>query len=415
MNNFDCVITGARCAGASLAIYLARAGYRVLLVDKAFFPSDTLSTNTFFNNTTSLLRELGVMDSLLQTNVTPVRHIKFHFEDTVIEGQLPVVDGEDTAYSIRRTHLDHILLQKAASYKNVTVIEGFRVMELIYEGENVIGVRGEERTGLKREFRGRLIVGADGRNSTMRRLVKSKQKLSIPSNLVYYFSYFKGAPHEGPPKFEVYKRMDKMAVLFPTNDQLYAVTVNFSVGDKRMLSRFKKEPEKSLRLLLQEHFPNTSLGARIKNARLIEPFRGFLNYNNYWYEGMGKGWALVGDALCFKDPAVAQGIHDAIFGAKILAQAIHKLFQGEKHWEAVAEEYQKTLETRFLARFYMGCELSQNASISEEQDVVNRVISVHPVVIEKFLGVYNYANEPEEFEKELHAVLTTVDNNPSRS
>lgn len=406
MNSFDCIITGARCAGASLAIHLAKAGYEVLLVDKAFFPSDTLSTNTFFNNTTNLLRELGVMDSFLQTNVTPVRNIKFHFEDTVIEGQLPVVNGEDTAYSIRRTHLDHILLQKAVSYDNVTVVEGFRVKEVIYGGEKVVGVRGEERTGLKREFRGRLIIGADGRNSTIRRLVKSKQKLSIPSNLVYYFSYFSGFAHEGPPKFEVYKRKDKMAVLFPTNDQAYAVTVNFSIGDKRMLSRFKKEPENSLRLLLQEQFPNTSLGARIRNAQLIEPFRGFLNYSNYWYEGMGNGWALVGDALCFKDPAVAQGIHDAIFGSKTLAEAIQKLLEGKEQWEEASKEYQKILEAKFLARFYMGCEFSKNAIISQEQDAVNNVISAHPSVIEKFLGIYNYAYEPEEFEKELNGVLS---------
>ena len=90
---YDVIITGARCAGSTLAIYLAKAGFHVLLVDQSTFPRDTLSTHTFFNNTVALLREIGVMDKLLETKAPPVRDIKFQFEDTVIEGLIPEVDG----------------------------------------------------------------------------------------------------------------------------------------------------------------------------------------------------------------------------------------------------------------------------------------------------------------------------------
>ncbi|MED3562546.1 NAD(P)/FAD-dependent oxidoreductase [Bacillus xiapuensis] len=405
---YDVIITGARCAGATLAIQLAEAGFHVLLVDRATFPSDTLSTNTFFNNTTAILREMGVLEKLLETNPTHVQTIKFQFEDTVIEGPIPAVDGEDTAYCIRRTHLDHILLNHAKSYKNIKVKEGFRVTDVIYDGETVIGVRGEDGTKKVEEYRARLVVGADGRNSKIRKLVKSKLKISSPSTVVVYFSYFSGIQHDSMPKFEVYKRKDKMAILFPTNDDLYVVVANFPLQNKTLLNNFKENPEKSLRQFIDYHFPNTTLSTRLKNSKLVEPIKGLIGYENYWYQGMGNGWALVGDAICFKDPAMAQGIHDAICGARILADTLIKNHGQTTKWEKVAGEYQQTMEKEFMARFYIGCELSKNEIITEQQDAVNKMISAHPSAIEKFFGIYNYANEPDDFEKELHRILETL-------
>lgn len=403
--NYDVIVTGARCAGSALTIYLAKAGFKVLLVDKATFPSDTLSTNTFFNNTTALLRDLGVLDEVLKTNVTPIKSIKFQFDDTVIEGPIPVVAGEDTAYCIRRTHLDDILIRKARSIENVTVLEGFRVKDLIYDGDCVAGVKGEDSSGVLREFRASLIVGADGRHSIVRKLVRSKQKIISPSTVAIYFGYFSNFQHDGEAKFEVYKRGKNMAILFPTNENNYVVTANFPLSDKGLLEKFKQNSEESLRQLLTEHFPNTTIGARLTTATLIEPIRGLHEYENYWYEGMGKGWALVGDAICFKDPAMAQGIHDAIRGAQLLADILKRYNNQLSQWDQIGEEYQQAIEAEFMVRFYMGCELSKNEPISEQQDAVNKLISAHPAVIEKFLGIYNYANEPSDFEAELVKVI----------
>ncbi|USK62344.1 NAD(P)/FAD-dependent oxidoreductase [Peribacillus asahii] len=403
--NYDVIISGGRCAGATLAIYLAKAGFQVLLVDRATFPSDTLSTNTFFNNTVALLREIGVMDELLKTNVTPVNTIKFQFEDAVIEGAIPEVDGEDTGYCIRRTHLDYILLQHAKSQESITVIEGFRVTDVIHNDETVIGLRGQDRFNRKQEYRASLVVGADGRNSTIRKLVNSKLKMSSPSTAAIYFGYFSEFQHDSVPKFEVYKRNDKVAILFPTNDDVYVVVGNFPLENKSLMASFKEEPENSLRELLTNHFPNTTIGTRLKDAKLVEPIKGLLGYDNYWYQGMGKGWAIVGDAISFKDPAMAQGIHDAICGARILANILIENGCQPNQWDNIAEEYQKSMEAAFMARYYIGCELSKNEPISEEQDAVNKLISVHPSVIEKFLGIYNYANEPADFEKGLFRIM----------
>lgn len=403
--DYDVIVTGARCAGSALAIYLARAGFKVLLVDKAIFPSDTLSTNTFFNNTTALLRELGVIEEVLKTNATPVKVIKFQFEDTVIEGPIPIVYGEDSSYCIRRTYLDDILLRQAGSLENVKVLQGFRVNELVYKEDVVVGVRGEDRSGGLQEFTASLVVGADGRHSVVRKLVKSEQKITSPSTVAIYFGYFSNIRHDGAAKFEVYKRGENMAILFPTNDDTYVVTVNFPLANKSLLENFKRNSEGSLRKLLTDQFPNTTIRARLEGATLTEPIRGLHEYENYWYKGMGKGWALVGDAICFKDPAMAQGIHDGIRGAQLLADTLNRNKERKKSWDQIAEEYQEAIEAEFMVRFYMGCELSKNEPISEQQDAVNKLISNHPSVIEKFLGIYNYANEPSDFEAELIKVM----------
>ncbi|WP_160723262.1 NAD(P)/FAD-dependent oxidoreductase [Bacillus sp. USDA818B3_A] len=407
-NSFDVIITGARCAGSTLAYYLSEAGFKVLLVDRATFPSNTLSTNTFFNNTTALLREIGVMDQLLATNVTSVRAIKFQFEDTVIEGPIPEVEGEDTAYCIRRTYLDDILLQHAKKQKNITVIEGFRVTDVVYDGEKVIGVKGADGSKREQEYRARLVVGADGRNSTIRKLVNSPLKVSSPSTVAVYFGYFSGIPHDPEPKFEIYKREDKLAILFPTNNHSYVAVANFPLENKNLMNSFKQNPENSLQRFLSDYFPNTTISDRIKDAKLTEPIRGLIGYENYWYQGMGKGWALVGDAICFKDPAMAQGIHDAIYGAKILADTLIKNRGQFDQWEKIADDYQLSMENEFMVRFYMGCELSKNELITEQQDAVNKIISIHPSVIEKFFGIYNYANEPADFEKELKQIIESI-------
>ncbi|WP_129731722.1 NAD(P)/FAD-dependent oxidoreductase [Ectobacillus funiculus] len=405
---YDVIITGARCAGSALAINLAKAGFHVLLVDRSTFPSDTLSTHTFFNNTVALLREMGVIDKLLETNVQPVRDIKFQFEDTVIEGPMPKVDGEENCYCIRRTHLDYILLEHAKAQKNVTVIEGFRVTDVIRDDETIIGVKGVDSHNKKQEFLARLVVGADGRSSIIRKLVKSERKISIPAAVGIYFGYFSGFLHDNVPKFEVYKIKDNTAILFPTNDSLYVIVGIFSLDNKALIEGLKSNPESCLRKLLTNHFPNTTIGARLQNAELVEPIKGILGYDNYWYEGMGKGWALVGDAVCFKDPGMAQGIHDAIYGARILSNIL-SIYKGQSNpWKQMSEEYQKAIEAEFMVRFHMGCQFSKNEPVSEQQDAVNKLISSHPLAIEKLLGIYNYANEPAALEEELARIMRSI-------
>lgn len=402
---YDVIITGARCAGSTLAIYLSRAGFRVLLVDRAVFPSDTLSTHTFFNNTVAILREIGVMDQLVETNTPPVRQIKFQFDDTVIEGVIPKVRGEDSCFCIRRTSFDHVMIEQARSEQNVTVLEGFRVTNVLCNGETIIGVEGINSHGRKQQFRAKVVVGADGRSSIIRKLAKSELKVTVPANAAIYYGYYSNLRKENVPKFEVYKIKDHTAILFPTSDDLYVVIGIMSLENKTWIQRMKSNPESGLRDFLKNHFKNTSIAERFQSARLMQPIKGIVGYDNYWYKGMGKGWALVGDAISFKDPGMAQGMHDAIYGARILSTVLSNHHDWEKEWEIMADEYQKIIEDEFMVRFHMGCQISKNEPISEQQAAVNKIICSYPGTTQKFLGIYNYANEPADLEAEIKNII----------
>jgi flavin-dependent dehydrogenase len=405
-SNYDVIIIGARVAGASLAYECSKRGYKVLLVDRSSFPSDILSTHNFFNNSVSMLKDMGVWDKLLQTDTPLYKRAYIQFDDVVIDGMYPEVDGEANCFCVRRTHLDHILFENACAQEGVTAIEGFRVNDVILDDEGtVIGIVGINRHGKTERYSAKLVVGADGRNSTLRGLVQSEKKLSVPTDFASYVGYFEGFQQEGDPCVEFYKIDDKLAIVFPTSDQLCVIGVMFPLADKEWIDRFKSNPETGFRDLVSEGLSQTTLPTRLVSAKLVGSVKGLLGYVNDWYQGMGKGWALVGDALSFKDPAVGQGMHDAIYGARLLTEIVAKESVWNDKWEEMAKSYQTATEAKMLSRFYLACQFTKNVPFTEEQTAINRLIGSNPKAIETFLGIYNYASEPEQLEQTLMQLM----------
>ncbi|MBD3917344.1 FAD-dependent monooxygenase [Paenibacillus sp. PR3] len=396
-HHYDVIIVGARVAGATLAYELSTAGYEVLLVDKSEFPSDILSTHNFFNNSLKILREMGVLDKLLQTGTPLYKRAVVQFEDAVIDGEFPEVDGESECLCIRRVHLDQILFEHAASQPRVTTIEGFRVTDVIREGDAVNGITGVHRSGSAEQFTAKLVVGADGRNSTLRKLVNSPQLMAVPTDYASYVGYFSGYEQEGDLHVELYKIKDKMVIVFPTSDQLYVLGVMFPLDDQEWSDRFTASPETAFRELVDSGFADSPLPARLRQSALDGKIRGLRGYDNDWYQGMGAGWALVGDALSFKDPAVGQGMHDALYTARILTEILSQHDNWDAEWESMAQTYRTMTETKMMPRYHMACQITKNVPFTTEQTMVNRFIAAHPEATQAFLGMYNHALEPEQF------------------
>src|SRR5262245_10540739 len=83
----DAIIVGARCAGATTAMLLARKGHRVLLVDKATFPSDTISTHIIWPQGAEMLDRWGLLDRLAATRCPPIaRRLLFDVGPFALEG-----------------------------------------------------------------------------------------------------------------------------------------------------------------------------------------------------------------------------------------------------------------------------------------------------------------------------------------
>src|SRR4051794_35439432 len=150
---YDAIIVGARCAGSPTAMLLAKKGYRVLLLDRATFPSDTVSTHMITVDGSAYLKRWGLLGQLEASGCPPVRNIVLdldfprygHFKLTGFP--YPDADGFGAIYAPKRTVLDKMLVD-AASAAGVVVREGFSVREVLMDGDRVVGVRGKGSSGI---------------------------------------------------------------------------------------------------------------------------------------------------------------------------------------------------------------------------------------------------------------------------
>ncbi len=146
---YDVIIVGARVAGSSTAMLLAGKGLRVLLVDRAAFPSDTLSTHQVQLPGGARLRRWGLLDQVVASGAPPAREVRFDAGSVVLQGRYPAFEGVDAVYSPRRTVLDALLLE-AARAAGAEVREQFIVEELTVEDGRVTGIRGRAKGGQPR-------------------------------------------------------------------------------------------------------------------------------------------------------------------------------------------------------------------------------------------------------------------------
>src|SRR5690349_7367167 len=169
---YDAIVVGARCAGAPTAMLLARQGYKVLLLDRAGFPSDTLSTHFIQPPGVARLARWGLLDRVAASNCPPAHRLVFDVGPFALVGTPPPVDGIADCYGPRRQVLDTILVE-AAVQTGAELREHFTVTELLMDGERVRGIRGHAAGGATVTEEARIVIGADGLRSFVARSVQA--------------------------------------------------------------------------------------------------------------------------------------------------------------------------------------------------------------------------------------------------
>ena len=185
-DRYDAIVIGARCAGSPTGMLLARKGYRVLVVDRATFPSDTLSTHILHPPGAAALKRWGLLDRLASTGCPPIGTYTFDFGAFTIAGA-PGTDDSPIAYCPRRTVLDKLLVD-AASEAGAELREGFTVEDVVIEDGRVIGIRGHDNGGATVTELADVVVGADGRYSLVAKAVGPEQYNERPEILCGYYS-----------------------------------------------------------------------------------------------------------------------------------------------------------------------------------------------------------------------------------
>jgi 2-polyprenyl-6-methoxyphenol hydroxylase-like FAD-dependent oxidoreductase len=343
---YDVIVVGARCAGSPTAMLLARKGYRVLVVDRATFPSDTVSTHLLHPVGVAALARWGLLDRLTATACPPIDTYTFDFGPFTISGAPGRADAP-VAYCPRRTILDQLLVD-AATEAGAEVREGFIVEELLFEGGRVAGIKGRSKSGPASIERAGVVVGADGRHSLVAQAVRPQQYNEKPPLLAPYYTYWSGLPNES---FDTYIRPHRGFAVAPTHDGL---TITVGGWPYQEFEANKKDVEATF-MKMFDLVPE--FAERVRGAKREAPFAG-TPVPGFFRKPFGPGWALVGDAGYNKDPITAQGINDAFRDAERCVVALHQALSGSRSFDEAMSEYQRDRDQHVLPMYEMTCQLA---------------------------------------------------------
>jgi 2-polyprenyl-6-methoxyphenol hydroxylase-like FAD-dependent oxidoreductase len=341
MGSYDVIVVGARCAGAVLAARLAGVGRRVLLVDRARFPSDTVSTHFIFPNTLQRLAQLGVMQRLHAAHDVPLLLWSWRVLGHEVAGGFTAIGGYDRLTCVRRVTLDAALVDAALDAGAVGRF-GERVRGLVGGGRPGDPVRGVVLAGGE-VATAPLVVGADGRGSTVARALGLAGERELAGELAILFGYWTGLPASDWFRMDIQR--DQSLICCPCEDGIHLVVLAgrppIVQGDR--LATY---------LAGIRRFPATLNPRLVDRAELVsrlavapEPM-----LRGYFRRACGPGWALVGDAGHFKHPATAQGISDAVEQAWFVADALLGADPGLATYQAwrearAAEHYEWSYRT----------------------------------------------------------------------
>ncbi|WP_375490378.1 NAD(P)/FAD-dependent oxidoreductase [uncultured Jatrophihabitans sp.] len=313
---YDVAIVGGRCAGAPLAVHLARLGLRVCVLDRAHFPSDTPSTHIIQPRGTAALERLGARAALDAAGAAPLRRYTLLYDGVTLDADLcdPRADrhlstGNTPGLCVRRTVLDEVLLRAAAD-AGADVRTRTAATALLRDGERVSGVR--TAAG---DVRARVVVGADGRKSFVAREVDAREYAVYPAPRMAAWAYFEGAADDGG-RLRIGRIGTSALLACPTDGGLQLAGVVPAISQR---TAFLADRDKAFATELRR-WP--ALAGVLDGAERVGPMRVVPDWRGYLRSATGPGWVLTGDAGNFKDPSAAQGITDALRQAETLSSAL---------------------------------------------------------------------------------------------
>jgi 2-polyprenyl-6-methoxyphenol hydroxylase-like FAD-dependent oxidoreductase len=373
---YDVIVIGARVGGSATAMLLAREGLRVLAVDRAAFPSDTLSTHQVQLPGVARLARWGLLDGVIDSGAPPTRRVRFDMGDLVLDGCWPAHEGVDALYSPRRTVLDALLVD-AARRAGAEVRERFAVEEIVIEG-GVVRVHGREKGGPAVTETARFVVGADGKHSAVARAARAAEYRTEAARSLACYTYWEGVEMDGG---EMYALGRRAVGAWPTNDGLVMTYVAWP-GEE--FETFRGDVEGNVLATLDVA---GTLGERVRSGRRAERFRATPDLPNIIRVPYGDRWALVGDAGLVMDPITGQGIGHALRDAELLARALGDAFAGRRPFDAALADYQTQRDRETLPMFDFSVQLASFAPPKPEEQMLFSTLARRPEEAQRFFGV----------------------------
>ncbi len=399
--SYDAIIVGARCAGSPTAMLLARKGYRVLVVDRATFPSDTVSTHVVQPLAVAALSRWGLLDRLVATGCPPIDTYTFDFGPFTLRGS-PGTKDAPVAYCARRTILDKLLVDAAAD-AGAEIREGFTVEEVLTEEGRVVGIKGHTKSGGTVTERAKVVIGTDGLRSLVAEAVRPPQYNEKPPLLAAYYAYWSGLPMDG--RFETYIRERRGFAAAPTHDGLTLIVGGWPYAE---FEANKKDVEGNF-LKMLELVPG--FAERLRGAKREAKFAGAA-VPNFFRKPYGPGWALVGDAGYTKDPITAQGINDAFRDAERCAVALDETFTGARSFEEAMSDYQRARDEHVMPMYEFTCQLATLKPPPPEMQQLLGAVHGNQSAMDAFVQMNAGTISPAEFmaPKNIGAIMAAAGN-----
>ncbi|MGA4844528.1 NAD(P)/FAD-dependent oxidoreductase [Streptomyces sp. G45] len=382
---YDVIVIGARCAGSPTAMLFAQQGYRVLLLEKARFPQDTLSSHYIHQPGVALLNRWGLLDRLRAAGCTPINHQSYEAPGVRLDGFSLPVDGQRTTYAPRRYVLDPILADGAVA-AGVEFRDSCAVNDLVIEDGRVVGVRYTTPGGAEATDRARLVVGADGMRSLVARKTGAPFVVEHPRMTCTYYSYWAGVPAH----FELYERQGRWVGVIPTNDDLTLIMTYFPQDE---FNQVRTAVEPAYLEAVRSTAPE--LRERMAAGERVEQLYGTGHQENYFRKAFGPGWALIGDAVHHKDSITARGITDAFLQAESLTGHIGEDLHDEAALQEALEAYEEDLDEDF-ANFYQSALNVAELKPEGRADFLRKLVG-HQDLIDRYFATLSGACSFDDF------------------
>jgi flavin-dependent dehydrogenase len=349
----DVVVVGGRVAGSATAMLLARLGHDVVVVDRALFPSDTLSTHSIARSGGVQLRRWGLLDEVLDSGAPAIRQVTFNAGGESVTRPIKHKAGVDLVVAPRRYVLDTIVAT-AAQRAGADLRTGVTVTGVRRDGHGrAVGVYGHDRAGAPIGIGARYVIGADGLGSRVARSIGAAINELRPGEGAAQYAYYAGIPWTG---IEFFIAARSLAGVFPTHDGQACIWVCTPAADAGAVRRRAGSRVEAFGELLERSAPQ--LAERLRHARRTSPVRGVLRQPNQLRQAFGPGWALVGDAGYHRDAVTGYGISDAFRDAELLAVALDQaLGAGAEETTALAR-YQQQRDQALREIFEITCRLA---------------------------------------------------------
>ncbi|MFC5407314.1 NAD(P)/FAD-dependent oxidoreductase [Cohnella soli] len=336
----DAIIVGARCAGAALAVFLGKLGYRVLLLDKYASPGPVLSTHII--GEVEVYERLGILANMHAAGAPLITRMRVDLHGSVLESRLAATTR---VLGLRRELLDPMLLKAAALQSNVDVLLNTEFIDVVEENGVVTGVVCRSDSGELIRHTAKVVIGADGRNSTVaRRMRVAATRSATYSHAVCYF-YARSVSPLAIPTVEWYWHDGGVAIINPIDQSMHCIAL--MIPSETMRS-WQHELHTNAMNWLRE-IP--TLKPRLERCSLSGKVKGLDRIEGYLRPSYGAGWALVGDAGAHLHPVAGVGIDNAVCCAEYLAESLHQVWSGQQGWEQAMASYAYRRDERIIPQY----------------------------------------------------------------